>query len=1281
MLGHGSPDRIPKGDWHASTMVETCARTRPAWYRWSTIVVLWLGGFTLCLTLPCVADGPENAGPIQSRLQLSWESDQPRQWFIRVSSNSRADLSDIANMCDRPESTGEFSLSDEGRVLVFRSHALTSRGRVQFTIVGNAKTRLLVERVSPDDPSKTVSESIALTSLLSEPFVSKRDQQTAKWSLGRVADDVIQLTSTGPTWPLTESNEAMNLSVKVNRLVSARSRPVLLKYELHRVADGRMVNHEETTVTLDKDGNSSSIKLDDYSPATPGVYEIRCRLIEDDNGTLLSRLRREEITIAELRRPLVVFADSEQASVSETIDDSAWNDIATIDPAEKPEWQYIEWISSQATRLIPGNQTPIEQDLPTSSHAGQSVSELRPGQMFVARLPRQRASFPHRLSLKLPRDFENRPSRLPVIEIARDPEFTRVVRKLLLTEVAGGFRVADGVFANTNPASASEQTPWHQLSFVHFPSSDNEFIRIRNRDSEKVLRFKSLTVSASPVGLTNEVPASEQDNQVQDAERVAAYGLTRLDWPETIAGDVERGGFHPSSVNLYRLMVATDRMTSYARYSGYNAIILPVNDDGRAWYSSQVFFPQRVDGSEDALRTDCVLRWMSLRKMDAILALKGQTRLPEIEKRLSDSKSEDRDFPSQLIRRSSNGRLVYNCLHPAIEEELRRVAAEVSSRFRKHRAFSGLFLDVSSESHFGPPVETDVTDLATLTRFADATGLAAPVAALPNASHPSAGREKLRLWISEKTIHLYRSILQAVPENKRVLLSHRPPGWSRSDAKHLSQGRLIGLMDRRRSAVSPWNTDLSSESNLADPLSNNRGRGVCIGIRRHGSDASVAQHNTLLGDDVIQAIRFLDPTILVVQNDGQMSDDLVSLSPATREALRIFRQLPRQRLTSIESLDPRRQCVQLRYGSSLDQVVVWAHNPAPWGASVRIEPAANCELRRVGKELDESAVDVSESTNESKRLITLSLSPGESVVLTGSLLNPDRSPPSPPVTRWECRVDVADAELEQIKKQVATVVSRVGMLGNPDDYASLSNGGFERTGGVGIPGWMHTQHPAEAVTLDKSEALEGQQSVRLRSDSQSLGRTWLVSESIVPPESGRLAVSFACRGELSRIKDSVDENHEHRVRVSLEANRGGQPVRFSQEILVRKNGQWQPRTLALEVTGVGPDQVDSLRLTIDSLSSGTIWVDDVHLHDRFPLKRERTELQGAVFLAMQGLQHGDLTHASRLLQNEWALELLNRIPKENAAVVESPPRQAEPEAEPPSVAERIKNWIPRPLRF
>ena len=332
-----------------------------------------------------------------------------------------------------------------------------------------------------------------------------------------------------------------------------------------------------------------------------------------------------------------------------------------------------------------------------------------------------------------------------------------------------------------------------------------------------------------------------------------------------------------------------------------------------------------------------------------------------------------------------------------------------------------------------------------------------------------------------------------------------------------------------------------------------------------------------------------------------------------------------------------------------------------------------------------------------------------------------------PIRQWSAAFQNPNQSIENLKSTVSTVVSRIGSLATPGDYRQIRNGDFETPGKVGIVGWMHTQYPADAVTLDSDEASQGNQSIRLQADEKFAGGVWLVSEPIKVPLSGRLAVSMAIRAGAQAtppnpIKQTAGEFLEgsqrvanasggkalepdrdleiskHIVRVSLEGIRGGEPVRFASEVSVPRDGQWLPRDVVLEADRLDRSEIDFIRLTIDSLSEGKLWVDDVHLHDQFATRSERTQLQGKAFLAIQGLQRGDYLPSVDLLRNRWARYLLTQSPE--------PPREADTldseearatgsdfrvestiapgapiKRNRESVTERIRLWLPRPIRF
>ncbi|MCA9136473.1 MAG: hypothetical protein KDB00_06935 [Planctomycetales bacterium] len=442
--------------------------------------------------------------------------------------------------------------------------------------------------------------------------------------------------------------------------------------------------------------------------------------------------------------------------------------------------------------------------------------------------------------------------------------------------------------------------------------------------------------------------------------------------------------------------------------------------------------------------------------------------------------------------------------------------------------------------------------------------------------------------------------------------------------------------------------------------------------------------------------------------------------------------------------------------------IVTVINSAPWSSQVDLRfSSANirqCRLIESGFHHRSIAASVSSKSARSKPVLSNGInSEGRVLKLPPtSIANVEIHGNEAAVRLVSWNVSMVDEErtMARLKDYLSEVVGKIGTLALPEDYDELRNGSFEVAGQVGIVGWMHTQFPETAVTLDSAEAIEGTHSIRMTTDAKSADRTWLVSEPIPVPASGRLAVSISTRAgakssdsKTSQISlastrlgegaaattaaaaiSSPGASNVHHVRVSLEGNRLGKPLRLASEFDVPANGQWQPRRIVLETDQVRPNEIDSLRLTIDSLSVGKLWIDDVHLHDRFPTQTERVALQGKAFLAIQGIQRGSLKPAAILLNNVWSQFILAQsnqrrlVPESDSSrntmslpsvriPVEKTPDGKTPAADtiapgdvsgsttgkavssqtvprsPPerrgreSVADRIREWLPKPIRF
>jgi len=388
------------------------------------------------------------------------------------------------------------------------------------------------------------------------------------------------------------------------------------------------------------------------------------------------------------------------------------------------------------------------------------------------------------------------------------------------------------------------------------------------------------------------------------------------------------------------------------------------------------------------------------------------------------------------------------------------------------------------------------------------------------------------------------------------------------------------------------------------------------------------------------------------------------LSDPARALLRGHRTLPAVALETIAPADPASTTAVVRAGVDQGYAYLALLSLAPWASDVHLRFDRSAPGAQVGwQPVDESTTTAQFSVEDTGRL-RITLAPGELRLLKSVVPVEEIG-----LRSWTARLQGGAQQAHRIKEEVTAIVQRIGLLTNLEGADALTNGGFEQQGDLGIVGWMNAQYPPGCVEIDQRERVEGNNSVLLSTDPSLSARTWIVSEPIAPPPSSRLAVSLAIRAARS------DDPGPHQMRISLESSRSGQPVRYSSEFQVPRNGQWGARQMVLEVKGIDQSELDSLRLTIDSISAGRVWIDDIRVHHWFATAAEREELQSQAFLAVQGLQQGDLSPSARLLVNPWAQFLSTRP----AAAPDKPASKVSPK--PPGVAQRIRNWLPEPIRF
>jgi hypothetical protein len=281
--------------------------------------------------------------------------------------------------------------------------------------------------------------------------------------------------------------------------------------------------------------------------------------------------------------------------------------------------------------------------------------------------------------------------------------------------------------------------------------------------------------------------------------------------------------------------------------------------------------------------------------------------------------------------------------------------------------------------------------------------------------------------------------------------------------------------------------------------------------------------------------------------------------------------------------------------------------------------------------------------------------------------------PGAGVKQWETQPTGGTSLVRRLNERTRELASRVAILSNPRRYDALTNGGFEQPRELNaIPGWLHSQHPRDGVRLETS-GWESEHALRLKHQARSGAKPWIVSDPIQPPPTGRLAVSLRVRA----LGEQGARERPAQLRVAIEGWTNGTPLRRDKILTPPMDGAWQEEPLWLEVEDVGADEVEQLRLTIDLLSPGEVWVDDIRLYDFFLTEPERSELQSRAFLAIERLRRGHLTPAAKLFDSHWGRYLMALRVQAPAAEATIAPQAGT--AAKSGLADRLRNWLPTPM--
>ncbi len=1282
------------------------------------LVACWLVGSFLVASLdqPVVAQAvPDNvtsaavADSVDAWFMVGWSAAEPSVWDLKlaIESDGPASFVGLENHCTSDASTGAIDFTPGEPRVSINTREPSQGGMVRVRLRAPLDASLACYRAGSDDPVRVrVADLLSASAATEITTAAPESKSGLVWKFERTPQDSLRvdLVRTSKMIPI---NEPLAFSLGVHHHASRAGFDVILKYSLVRVDGGETIATQSWAHKLDESGSSPLIEVTTPALTEPGIYELRA-LVETTDEGLWGKIRRRKETLLESGVAVVVLGtDAAKLSAEVTALDRAptpWQLIQTIRPADAKQWTFSRIVPATTDALMSTIQSGAPSTLSTIQHAEQAVSSLAAGAMCEFKLAVDGIGKPHVVTLRYPAAagakmrIEIRSSATPLQPRAS--------------------------FAIHEDAIGIDHSPWSTHSFVHYPGSRDESIRLTNLDASQAVSFHSIQVTGGPSRLTHSPRmVTPKSGATGEVATIVALSLRDFGWVEQLTPDFEaRSEFAallPESKSLHRLRVATRRLADYAHACGMNRVILPANQGGRLWFETGELSRRFLAPAEFNERLRLVLDQLDQSNIGAIVSLEPTMSLATVEagiRNRNPSSTTAGSPPLDALRGGSDANL-YQPLESVVATSIARLISDLEVTCRPHACFDGLSLACTATSHLAPIDIEQPFSPAIMNRFVSSSpelmeALAKLDAAEANrrldAWRRGEGRVTFARWMTREQRRLLERL--ASPVNGHVLLrvpqsslyvagetaiydDHWPTLESKLYPVYEHQGGGFGSLSLQHSQAHRLNSITTLEPTHAKTTV------VAIGETDSPDGTAAAVMHESLAMDLARCIERLQPRAVILDCNVVTG----SLSPPVIRSLQAIASAPIGRLGRVDCSDPTAHPERIYHNPANDGLLLL--NLAPWSTDVVLSDASKSHWIAAAE--SNSLPDLAYGTPLDASPPS-STQPGAFGLVAGEArwLRTESGQPAK-ISDWASHPAGGEVGLARIKAAVTRIVERIGVFSEPSDYAGLANGGFEQASAVGIVGWLSAQHPPDAVRID-TEASEGTQSVCLTTDARSSTRTWLVSETFTAPTSGRLAVSLACRGELNDPSATVAtptpaERTPGRLRIAIEGTRRGEAFRRTTEIEMPHDGRWQNRRIVLEWDAIDPRDTQSLRLTMDSLTPGRVWIDDVHLHDWFPLESERNDLQGQSFLAVQGLQRGNITPAARLMRNDWARYLMTlpvdtpqRLATSSPARSDGNPRsttsqpsswkEAAIEVEStnsntPGMAERLRSWLPRPLRF
>ncbi len=1294
------------------------------------------------LSLAATAAGAESV-----RLRIAWGGGPERLWQGRIAI-SEGVLSEPAALGIETDEVGsmwlargqpEISLvrSDRSQArtppriadgyLAIRQRSPRTYDAVDLSVTAALDATLLVDLHGADDRQRPAAVEVRLADVVHGSFSADLDGQGSRLVVRRVPGDEFRVRLARRSL-VYAPGEVLKFELQPHLLSAESGSKLRIKVQLCAARTRQEVRSEEFAFTV---GQSSALPVEVPLSVSEGAYDV-----------VVTAAAPAKI----LRSPLNLKAPLAERSIQVLVlsprgkgPDAAeprLNVIQEIDPAN-PKW----WAKFASLPQIP--RWPRISKEPLGN--GMLRSWQHPLGQLAQLAPNANSPDVSWEAYPLPRPL--RPGEPHVLEIDYPSDVPQTLAVSIIEPNAAGAVIPVGLDSGIDQAEEvallRSAPQWLRHRIVFWPRTETPVVLIANLRERRPAVYGKIRVLAG----WQHLPRAVAPGEPKPARLWAGY-MDRPLFPENFSASEALGSTRDLSVDDWvTFHEGGTRLVEYLQHVGYGGLMLSVFADGSTIYPSAIVEPTpRYDTGtflatgQDPLRKDVLemlLRLFDREGLALVPAVEFASPLPELEAVLRRGGPDavgiawvgSEGTTWQEAHPALRGRTpYYNVLHPRVQEAMLAVIRELANTCGAHPSFAGLGLQLSSHGYtqlLGPAWGLDD---ATVDRFQRDANLRVPGEGPERFVQRARflNGEKRKEWLDWRATQLSRfygrvhaelagvrkdlplylaaTDLFSNPELRRDLQPALPQKATMAetllrvgiDGRHYSPGQGIFLVRPERigasSSLAHRAIDLEIQQmpdvdryfqTLALPGSLFFHQPQEVRIPSFDEKcpfkpcyAWLASHPVPSGSQnrrrFVHSLATLDSQVMF---DGGW---LLAMGQeeAMRDLVAVYRQLPPVRLEPVaDQAGPAAgQPVTIRCGTWGERTYAYAVNDAPFAAAVQVRVDGPAGFRIEALPGSKAAGRLRRDADGTYWEIEL----GKYDLVAASFSAPGVRL-SKPLVSWPNEIRAA------LEQRLSDLGSRAAALRSPPLLEALENPSFDREPGPQgqIPGWIPIAPPGLSIRLDKASRHDGAQSAHLASTGPAGG---LVSHAFAPPATGRLAVSVWLR--------TADAARQPPMRLAIEGRTSGRTFYRFAQFGRDAEGQAAVRTIpaewaqfVIEASDLPLESLSAIRVRLELLGPGEVWIDEVQLCELAFDRREHQELLRLITPADVQLQTGRIADCMRLLEGYWPRFLVEYVYLGEAPVTEraeSSSAAARPHQEAErsgGLLDRLKNFVPHRLRF